>query len=400
MINTNRLVSYSFILLMATLPFPMILAPLALAIFVLMVILDFKRDESLQVPKHNRFFYVFYIYYLLIVVGLFYSYEEGLKYSRIASQLPMLVLPMTISVARLSSNQIQLAKRIFVWSCFLFCLVAFISLGYNFYVNHEHRLNYNFVQRSMYHFHYPYDALYINIAYVFLLTERKLKQYIEIMALVFFIFIFLSGVRIGAFSFLLISIVYFGRNWKTIIKPSFFLKIALLLVVAVVALNSSKYAKDKLFDTLSNLGFGTEEYVSEVGEDYHKMSLRTKLWSSSISLIEEKPLMGYGPNGSQRFLDEKYIENGYGDLKGLNSHNQFLTTTLNHGILGLITLLSIFLLTLKIGVKQKSMQTILCVMVLFLAFMTESVLIRQKGVFLFAIIMSLILKTRMEVHKT
>ncbi len=399
MININRFVSYSFVLLLATLPFLMILAPLALAIFVLMVILDLKRDESWKVLKHNRFFYLFYMYYFLIVLGLFYSYEEGLKYSRIASQLPMIILPMAISLAHLSIKQIEMAKRYFVWACFLFCLVAFISLGYNFCINHEHRLNYDFVQRSMYHFHYPYDALYINIAYVFLLTVEKFKRYVELIALAFFIFIFLSGVRMGIFSFLLISLVYFVKNWRTIIKPSFFLKISAILIIGIVALNSSRYAKDKLFDTLSNLGFGTEKYVSEVGEEYHKMSLRTKLWSSSISLIKERPLMGFGPNGSQNFLEKKYLENGYSNLKGLNSHNQFLTTTLNQGILGLLILMSIFFTTFYIGVKQKNMQTMLCVLVLFLAFMTESVLIRQKGVFLFAIIMGLIMKSKIEAHK-
>lgn len=385
----RQLIAYSLMLLMASLPFLMVLAPIVMVLFVVMVLLYGNWEETKSRLTGNKVFPLFFIYYLIGVIGLFYSYELGFKYSRIASQLPLLLLPLFVSIANVEKEQIKKAKYVFVWSCLLLCILAFVTLGYNLALNYEHRLNYNFIQRSMYHFHYPYDVLYINIAYVFLLSEEKLKTFRGWMGAVFFIFILLSGVRMGVFTFGVISTIYFIKNFREICNLRFVAKAIILGIIAVLMIGSSKYAKDKFFDTLSNFGLGTEKYVSEIGSDYHKMSLRTMLWSSSFELIKSKPILGFGPNGSQKFLEEQYQRNGYSNLEGFNSHNQFLTTTLNHGVVGLFSLLSIFIVLAYHAIKKKNWQQLLCIVVLFLAFNTESILVRQKGVFVFAIILSL-----------
>ena len=386
--DQENIIGYTFIFLVAVLPFAMILAPIAMVIFVLTV-LWLRTHTGFWDLKRNQYFLPFYFYYLFAVIGLFYSFELGIEYRRIASQLPMFLLPFCISLAQIREKDLTQAKKVFVWSCFAFCIFGFLSLFYQFIVNHEHRFNYNFVQRSIYHFHYPYDSLYINIAYVFLLTETSLKKHMDWISAAFLIFIFLSGVRMGIFTFLLISFIYFLRNYKTILTRVFFLKAFVVLFFAFIGINSSQYTKDKLLDTLSSLGIGTSVYVSDIGERYHQISLRTKMWESSVDLIKEKPILGFGPNGSQSFLEEQYLKKGYVGLFGLNSHNQFLTTALNHGLIGLLLLLSIFFAAGYMVFRNRDIQGMLCIIVLFLAFLTESVLVRQKGVFLFAIVISI-----------
>ena len=389
--SNKKLAEQTFLLLLFTMPFFVFLAPIALALFVLCAIRVDNWKEFYLKLKSNSGILLCMGYYLFGLFGLFYSYELGIKYSRIASQLPFLIMPLALIKSGLGSNAIKLGKRVFVFAVFIFCLIAFISLTFNYIDNYEHRLNYNFIQRSMYHFHYPYDVLYINIAYVFLLTERTLKPYREWVTAVFFLFVFLSGVRMGLFTFMLISLIFFIKNFKKIVNIKFLIKIVLLAILALVVLNSSKYAKDKLMDTLSNIGFKTENYVSNVGKDYHKITLRSKLWTSSCELFKTHPILGFGPNGSQKFLEEQYVKFGYSDLEGLNSHNQFLTTVLNHGLLGLLILASIFVVAICIALKQRNLQYLLCILVFLLAFNTESVLVRQKGIFLFTIIISLII---------
>lgn len=389
--SKDRFVEYTFLLLLFVMPFFGFLAPIALGLFVLCAIGVDNWKEFYPKLRDNLGLILFIIFYLLVLVGLFYSHELGIKYSRIGSQLPFLMVPLALIKSGIGSNTIIKAKRVFVGAVSIFCLIAFVSLIYNGLVNFEHRLNYNFIQRSMYHFHYPYDVLYLNIAYVFLLTEHTLKRYREWVISIFFIFLFLSGVRIGIFTFLLISLIFVIKNYKKLLNTRFLLKTSVLVALALLALNTSKYAKDKLMDTLSTIGFKTEKYVSDVGKDYHKISLRTKLWISSYDLIKSRPILGFGPNGSQQLLEEKYKELEYNGLEGLNSHNQFLTTTLNHGLLGLLVLTSIFITAICRAVKQKNIQFVLCIIVFLLAFATESILVRQKGVFLFVIIVGLLL---------
>lgn len=393
--SKDRFVEYAFLLLISVLPFFGFLAPIALGLFVLCAVRVDNWKEFYPKLKSNLGLLLFIIFYIFVLIGLFYSHELGIDYGRIASQLPFLIIPLVLIKSGIGANTIAKGKRVFVIAVAVFCLIAFISLIFNYIVNYEHRLNYNFIQRSMYHFHYPYDVLYLNIAYVFVLTERTLKRYREVLTAIFFVFPFLAGVRMGIFTFLLISLIFVLKNHKKLLSIKFLMKTIILVILALIALKTSKYAKDKLLDTLSTIGFKTEEYVSDVGRDYHKISLRTKLWSSSYELFKTHPILGFGPNGSQQFLEEKYKELGYSGLEGLNSHNQFLTTMLNHGLLGLLLLASMFIAAIYMAVKQKNMQFILCVLVFLLAFGTESILVRQKGIFLFIIIISLLtLQTR------
>jgi membrane-anchored glycerophosphoryl diester phosphodiesterase (GDPDase) len=74
----------------------------------------------------------------------------------------------------------------------------------------------------------------------------------------------------------------------------------------------------------------------------------------------------------------------------MNSHNQYLTTLLNNGIVGVLILFIIFFLGLRFGVAMKSTQIVLLTTVIIIAFTTESMLERQKGVAIFTVVFTLV----------
>lgn len=390
--NKNKAIDFCFYLLIAVLPFLLILTPLAVALLIIAYIFIGNKIDFVLRLKTNNYVLLITSIYLLNVVGMFFSIKYGITYKRMEVQLLLLVIPILFIALDLNLNQIKMAKYVYVLSCIAFCLVAMATLIYNVIVNFEHRLDYDFVQTSMYHFHYPYDVFCINTAYILLLFNARLKRLKGVITILFFVFIILSGVRMGVVVFGIISMVYILLNFRIFLNLKSFLVLFVFLIMSVVLIKVSRYANDKFFDSLHKIGFKTEDQVSNIGENYHKVRLRQTLWLSSLKTLENSPnfFIGYGPQGSREPLNEIYKEMGNEDIEGLNSHNQYLTTLLNNGFIGLFVLILIFTLGLAQSFKKKSLENFLLVLIMATAFMTESMLERQKGVSIFAIFLTLI----------
>jgi len=371
----------------------LILAPIALGLLIAVYLLIGNKQNFLKQVKKKLPILTLVFFYLLYVLGMLYSSKYGISYNRIDTQLFLVLVPFIFIALDLNLKQIDSVKRVYVISCVIFCLVALTTLIYNLIINYEHRQDYNFVQTSMYHYHYPYDVLYLNAAYVIILFNRGIKQFNFLATFLIFIFIVLSGVRIGFVIFAIITIVYLTINFKRLISFKSILIMTAFLFIGILLIKNSKYVNDKFFDSLSKIGFKTEKYVSDIGEDYHKISLRIKLWSSAIKALKSNPnvVIGYGPQGSREVLNKIYEEEGYDKIIDMNSHNQYLTTLLNNGIIGLIILFLIFFLGLYFSLKLKSTQNILLIFITMMAFITESMLERQKGVVFFTVFLSIIL---------
>lgn len=374
------------------LPYKLILSPISLGLLFLWHVMVAERKEPLKSNFNlHRDLIGFYVFFLVQVVSVIYSASLNESSERLLTQSPLLIVPLLFATVLPSQELIKKAKKIFILSCVLFCVFSFSTLFYNYVINYEHRLNYNFMQRSMYHFHFPYDVLYINVAFAFLLFDNlRIKPIFKtIITILFFLFIVASGVRIGILIFLSLSVFVTVINFKQMANLKTVILSLLLMVSAIVIINLSDYTKDKILDSFGKIGFGTERYVSEIGEKYHNITLREKLWTTSIEAINEKPIFGYGPKGAQKELNGRYIKKGFKNIIGFNSHNQYLTTLIENGFVGLFVLFSIFLVAFARSIKMKSLSNCIVVLIFAVAFLTESVLVRQKGVVFFSIVISI-----------
>ncbi len=396
----NQLTALSLYLLVAVLPFKLIFFPISLIILLIIFLFFQNKKNIIKVISKQQGIVLLIGFYLVHVFGLFLENSPGIDLEKISLQLPILIIPIILTGFNLTLEQIKKAKQIFVLVCVIFCAIALISLLFNFFINYEHRLNYNFMQRSMYHFHFPYDALYINVATIIVLFDDSFKKYTAWFSFLFFVFILLSGVRVGFFCYGLILTFHVLLNVKKYLNFKSVITLITILIFGLFLIKSSRYVNDKFFDTLNKIGFNTSQYVSEIGEDYHNLSLRQKLWKSSVIALEKSPniILGYGAQGSREQLNEIYNEQEYLELKELNSHNQYLTTLLNNGALGLLILIYIFTFFLYQSFTAKSFLNVFIVLIIIISFFTESMLERQKGVALFAVFFALIsLENRLKI---
>jgi len=114
--------------------------------------------------------------------------------------------------------------------------------------------------------------------------------------------------------------------------------------------------------------------------------IRLVMWTVTAELIAEHPF-GVGTGDVDRHLHKRLLEYGFWELvdQDLNSHNQYLQTTLETGVLGLILLLMFVLSSLRTAIRKKSL--LLLVIVAGFAFnaLFESFFQRQSGIVFYSL---------------
>lgn len=377
-------------LFIASLPFKLILAPITLGLLIVSVFFYGKKRAMFEsISEHSTFVILLFLFGLHTSEAVF---STKISLMQLGNSFLLFIIPLVLVAMELKEKEILILKKAYVLSWAGFSAISLISLAFNLITKFENSHHYNFVQTSMYHFHFPYDVLYINVAYAFMLFNNIFKKYNYIIGLVYLSVIILFGTRMGIFLFTLVSLFYAAYNFKKVLKLKNVLAMIFVVSMGLLMVKSSKYTNDKFFDTLKTLGLKTENYITNIGTDYHRISLRQKLWLSSKEayLDSSNKFLGYGVEKSAAVLDKIYASKGY-DFNNMNSHNQYVSTTLNHGVIGLILLLLIFGNAAYVGIKTKSTTSILTLCLIMCAFFTESMLYRQKGVIIFALVLSLIL---------
>ena len=378
-------------LVIATLPFEMIFSSIAIMLYMVLLLVYSNLKDWLIDLKKNRLLLLSSAYIFLVILNLLCRPHVADGLSKLETQISLLLFPILLSISKFNLFSIKKIKDVFVISMVCFCLFSLLMLVTNYFLHFDQRNNYNFVQRYMYHFHFPYDALYINFALVLVLFGQYKSIYKKALTSLFLVVQVFFGARIGILSFLLIILIYLIANYKNIFVFKNVIYAMVMVLIFLVLVNTSSYVNDKYLDTLEKIGVFLPVKTSEIGEKYHDLSKREFLWKKSVALIQEQPIFGHGIVAAEQLLNRQYELAGRTELKNYNSHNQYLTTTLQYGIIGLLVLLLILTYCIIMGFLTRNIQFILFMTLILIAFLTESMLVRQKGVMFFAVFTSVFL---------
>ena len=122
------------------------------------------------------------------------------------------------------------------------------------------------------------------------------------------------------------------------------------------------------------------------------MTLRTKITGASLEVIGNNFLTGVGIGDVKESLCNSYTQRSEYDLaiRRLNSHNQFLTTWLQGGVIAFLLLIWSFV-TISLRARRKKVMLLHLFNVLaIVSFMFESMLLRYWGVITFTIFYSML----------
>ncbi len=117
------------------------------------------------------------------------------------------------------------------------------------------------------------------------------------------------------------------------------------------------------------------------------ITLRLAVWQCAFEAVPETPLFGYGSGDVDEILLKTYKSRKFAlaEMKNLNAHNQYLHSYLMHGILGIGVILVILVFPLHSAIVEKNYLLFIFIMLFALGFLTEVILLVQKGIVFFSI---------------
>lgn len=383
-LTINKVFDYLFCLMIIFLPLSFAYPNIIIILLILIFFFDFKNTKKIDFSPLKKppviiiWSLIFYWYVKDIVSGHLLDNKHSLF-------LLIFIVPVLFLKIQ---NQIRIYVA-FVVLGFVVALNASVGLLDYYFVNHQLLPFEGTVINQILKMERPYLGFICLIAIISSLNLsfyfRKYAWPMYAYALLMGTFIFIISARISSISLVVILLFYLFFYLKTSFKNKLiFSSVALITIISFVAVNKS--FRERLY-----LNGDTTEAVSKL-KSYEP---RLVIWSCAKEIIQnpdfnhwfgissEKKIEDLLVLGYDKKLTNKYRAQYYMDVK-LNTHNQFIGTYLNSGIIGLLLLVGYLVFQFVSSRKNFTKTAMIVSLVLFL--LVENVLYRQIGVYLFAII--------------
>ena len=340
-IRLNSILAIAFFM-----PISQKLSTICIFFSVLLIFLDYKNAFKRDFKLHP--------YLPLVLLFLLYSiayYRDFHLFSvKIFEQKASLIaFPLIFFSLELNKSYIIKVLKTFVYGCFtayitLLIIALYKSLDFstfnftpilNDYVGKEYdyfQVHYFFGKLFANDFHGTYLSVYFLFSIIIIhlfknefSVKIKYLLYICFGAFIFQIFSIFSLIM------LLLIVLYFGNKYSKI----------LILPLLTIGIIFSSFNFTKAINSL-------------------KTQNRLIIWETTIGVIKEKPLFGFGVKTAQKKLHSNYPKTGeFGALtqkKKTDAHNQFLQISLEMGILGLFLLFLIYFKMISLKIKDHKLK--------------------------------------------
>ncbi len=340
--------------------------------------------------------WIFCALYLIYILGLIHTEDFKRAFSLLERMLPILIVPIVLSsIEKIERKRVTWIHVSFITSVIaasLFCLInaflqwkgssdpiaALISNPKYLYSNLLAPLDITPTYFAM----FILLALSILFFYFDKVKEKKTKVLTVVTFLYLNLYLFLLANRTGIIVLAILGIFIFFKSNR---------KIKALLVLTLVILGAlmfkSDFWKQRIFNTTGMIANSQE--VKDLNK--HR-AIATEIF---LNQDPKNYIFGYGTGDTQMFLNLEYRKRGrqyFKWSKNMNFHNQYFQIIAVLGIFGLVVLLSNLIYPFWSNRKDPGELSILYLMfmaIVIIFFMTESVLVRQKGIVFYAIFNSL-----------
>lgn len=387
----------NLILLMAAvlaMPFWLFIVPRILTFFAVSAIIVLIVERKRPVFSWSNT--LLFLLSLLYLASLWWTSDPERGQFEIEVKLSLFIFPVFFSLLSFSKSEVK-------WILLSFIMGLLLAVPIDFYRAYQlfsetqnfESFFYDNLSRPV---HPGYLSMYINFGLIVLLKDllkpslqlfnRKWIYLIAIALLsAFNIFLFAKIGIIAMFVILAIGLTYFVIKTKQWIKVS--LIVLGLTLTGFIVVQSSAYVRNTIKEVVENMSY--EEGQGGI-KAQGSTSLRWVVWDSSISLIKEEPLKGYGLGGTQAALVRQYEidEQPFALARKLNCHNQYLQTTLTVGVFGLLLLLASLFTAIYAGFRRNGLILVGFCLLVMTHFSVESVLKVQAGTMFFGLFFCLL----------
>ncbi|NDP22687.1 MAG: O-antigen ligase family protein [Paludibacter sp.] len=347
-----------------------------------------KKWVGFKLDKKRIYFLIMLIFFLLAPLSILF--DDSPIYFKFLFERRLALLGFSI-IGLFGLNE-KYNIKYFFQTVILISLIAvsyllFWKVGIYEFVSNPNRAEiFNLARIQYIHGHMMFN-FYLNISligiwYVFSNYWNKISPFkfalYSSIVLLFIYILFISEGRTGftEATLLIVSFVFI-QIWKK--KRKF--AIGLVLIIPVIL-------------------FGLFSHHKRMSQKELQTEPRIFLWQSAMSLIKEKPVFGFGISNAQEEFDierTKFQTEEFriwsSDQKHLDSHNQFLQTTLEFGLFGLILLIIIYVFPIFIVERKKLLLTLMIVGLCLYHSIFDMFLTGQFGL-IFCILISLLILSK------
>uniref|UniRef100_E6PN58 Putative O-antigen polymerase n=1 Tax=mine drainage metagenome TaxID=410659 RepID=E6PN58_9ZZZZ len=337
-----RLVDLAAVLMAFTLPLPTALGSVATVLLLLAWLLSGRWGEQFQRWRAVPTAMWATALLLMFVIGTTYSAGTGHGVSNFMGKYAKLLLVPVLIMALMDPRWRRRAIN-----AFLLGAVIATALSYARFFNWvPTRLHESVVQG-----HIHFGTIMAFAAYFF---ARKAFEpgrwrwlWVLVAAWMAFDLLYINIARTG---YVVVFALIVLLAWQRFRLRGLVIGTVAAVVLAGVAFTAFPVAKLRLEQAVSNIQqYKQFERTREGNLDANSLGLRLQFWSNSLRLIAQHPILGTG-TGS---LHEEYAKlvAGTNTLDAVNPHNEYLSTTVQLGVIGLALLLGMGIAAWRDGLK-------------------------------------------------
>lgn len=362
--------------------------PIGFILWILTIWLNLnKRPINLsQQFKDVEFWFI--LYYLLLIIGMFWTDNQIFGLSKIENKLSFILFPILFRFSKINLN------RRTIFSILLFGL--FISLLFYESVGVYKSIYYPVVEHYSYltgakftvFMHRGYFSLYliigISVCIARILNKKKLIIHLLLYAF-FTLGLFQTLSKAGVLCFIVVHMIYIihtiMNKWKTVKKKHIVFLLAVSMIAILFSIKSVIVRIDKTIYALNHIKL-------EDNNSIESNQARLIMWNTSVKLIKDNFIYGTGTGDYNDELikrNKRYQNLGVVSSE-LNSHNQFLNTFVQLGLIGFLVLSAIFYSYFRIAFKNRDLLIVIIGVSFLLNFLFESIIETQSGIILFCIL--------------
>jgi O-antigen ligase len=401
------------ILVVVTLPFSIRLNGMSMILLSLVWILEGKWKSKYENLIDNKIALLFIGFYMLHVVGLFYTENVRQGFFELEKRVAFVIFPVIFSTTTyLDRSAVGKILTSFVAACLIAAFICIVNGLYFYFQGDSTYLFYHKLGTPVNFTHAVYFSFYIGfiifivVFYVqsrWAFLERRSRILYVLLISFFIVFLILLSSKMLISTVLLLFALLICR---TVVRKKGILTAMAVLVIFLTITSTIIYTvpnvRERFRVVLIDEYEQTNPLLLDDYEFYHFTggAIRLAIWKMTVEIVKERNawLQGVGTGDSQDILTATYMRKHVysGDkvlgIKGFlhyNAHNQFMQFFLMFGSIGLVLFIYLLYLLFKRAVAHSRL--LLMFLVLFTAFsLTESTLHVQKGIVPFLFFSSLL----------
>ena len=326
--------------------------------------------------KYTKVLIAILFFYLLHAIALLYTHNIGEGLFSLEIKISMLIFPLLFYTESFSQQQYHFFLKTFIAGTLLCCLLC---LGRAIFVYLQTNESHFYYEGFSWFQHPSYLSMYVTFCSIALLKNKlfdKVKTGILIILFTVFV-LFLSSKTGVLIHFILLmlciaSLFLKGRNYVKM--GGIFMAGMLIFGICLFFIPTVKQRFSGVFNALE-----TNKIAKTSTES---TTVRILIWNEAIQIIKQHPIFGLSPGDANDVLYEGYRINGLTGAyeRKLNAHSQYFQTTVGLGIIGLLSLLVLFIVPVFV-----SREGVLLFFLLIsgVNFLTESMLQTMAGCIFF-----------------